>query len=283
MKWRRSTGGFTIVEVMITFAVSSVILAATAGVFNGRRAGTEFSQALYDLQSKIQSIGGQAGAAQLPKGQSFTCNINGGTGRPYLISPQNTPDSTATGNCIYMGKVVQVIPGADTIYIYPALGARTYRDSNGDLVPVDTIANANPEPALDNAAPPNWLLREDYTLLNGVTVKSAKIGANNAHLLAIYTTLYNTSNTSGNEVEAFARDTTFTSTTTDVNGTRLRDCIEYGVANSVPANNLCGIYQPLSSTVWTLCVQGNNLAKTATLTLKSTPTGLAIQTQQVAC
>lgn len=250
-------------------AVSGVIFASSVTIFQGRRQSTEFSQAMYDLQSQFQSYSTQVSTANLPSGATpYLCAVSSalvnGKVHPYLTATTQTNDSVSNQNCLYLGRAIQVVPNTASIYTYPVLGLRTVY--NGTIDTGDfpsTSSQANPEPALDVNG--NFLLVGTYNLLNGVKVVSAKLAGSptETDYLGVYTSLQN-SNTNGSDINAFARNVTFAPT--DVQSTNLRNCIEEAG---------CGSPTSLSSR-WILCVQNNAGNKQAGLSLKSSPTGLVM-------
>lgn len=89
--------GYTIVEVMIVLAVSTVMFVAVAISFNGRRGRTEFTQAVRDFESRLQTtIGEVANGAVSSRG---ACTAPIGSGVP-VIGGANDPD-----RCVFNGKV----------------------------------------------------------------------------------------------------------------------------------------------------------------------------------
>jgi prepilin-type N-terminal cleavage/methylation domain-containing protein len=263
-------GGFTIIEVMIVLAISGVMLLSAATVFNGRRRNTEFSQAMYDLQSQVQSIANSTSSQAVPGVQQYTCapTLIGGTMRPALTS-----GSTTNQDCIYLGQAIQIVAGSSTISSYPIFGLRTVY--NGGIDSGDTpttFADAHPEPAISAAGvtvtpnnPNNLLLINDYPMLNGLQTVSAKYGptANPASpendILAFYSSLQD-SNTSGNEVTVYA--TNYSGGLTDQK-LQMKSCIE---------GPGCVTQNSIVSTPWNLCVSDGS--RQAQLSIKAIATGI---------
>lgn len=268
MKWAYMSG-FTIVEVMIALGISGVILASSITVFSGRRSSTEFSQTMYDLQSKFQSYSTEASTARLPN-ETYICNksstLNNGKLHAYLTPAAPTNESVSNQNCILLGKAIQIIPGSGTIYSYPVLGLRTTASGSFPTTP----SEANPEPALDVTGN-NWYMVEAYSLLNGATVVSAKFSgsATEQGLLLLYASLQ--SSNPGGQAGAYSRGVTFTEA--DVKSSKLRDCIE---------EVACGTASTLS-TAWNLCVQNNAGDRNARLILRNTSTGITASLNMAGC
>lgn len=261
-------GGFTIIEVMIVLAISGVMLLSAATVFNGRRRNTEFSQAMYDLQSQIQSIANSTSSQAVPGVQQYTC-------APTLISgsmrPALTSGSTTNQDCIYLGEAIQIVDGSSTISSYPIFGLRTVYNGGTDSGDAPTtFVDAHPEPAISAAGvtgtpndPNNLLLISDYPMLNGLQTVSAKYGPTATgpenDILTFYSSLQD-SNTSGNEVTVYS--TNYSGALTDQK-LQLKSCIE---------GPGCAAQNSIVSTPWNLCVSDGS--RQAQLSIKAIATGI---------
>lgn len=267
---KRPRYGFTVVEVMIVLAISSMMLISAAGVFRGRRADTEFSQSVYDLQSEIQSIASIVSSKAVPGLQQYTCAPGdiGGTKRPVLTS------GSATGqDCIYLGQAIQVKPDSTTLYSYPIFGLRTVYVGLTDTGDYPTTpSQANPEPAVDSGAPSNpnsLLLITNYTLLNGAKVSSAKYTGTENDILTLYSSLRDT-NTSGNEISVSAMS--YSGAATDPKA-QMKDCIE---GNGCPAQG-----NSITDSAWKLCItDGSRLGQ---INVRGTPTGISTTITMGSC
>ncbi len=265
-----ASGGFTIIEVMIVLTISAMLLGSAAAVFSGRRESTDFSQAVYDLQSQIQSIANGVSAQAVPGLQQYTCAPAsvGGVMRPALTSGSSTNQ-----DCIYLGQAVQVTPNSPTLYSYPIFGLRTvYSGPNDTGVAPSVVSDAHPEPAVDSSdptSPNNLLLINTYTLLNGLTTASAKYSGSENDILTIYSSLQD-SNTSGNEISVSSFG--YTGASTDAK-TMLKQCIE--------ANGCTATGNPVATTAWKLCVTDGR--RQAQINLKGIPTGIATSLDMGGC
>lgn len=265
-------GGFTIVEVMIVLAISAVMLTSAIAVFSGRRESTDFTQAVYDLQSQIQSIAAGVSSQAVPGLQQFTCapaTING------VMRPALTTGSATGQDCIYLGQAIQVVPDKPDIYSYPIFGLRTVYDASGNTGEAPTtVADAHPEPAVDSADPTNpakLLLINDYPMLNGLQTVSASYGGAENDILTIYSQLQD-SNTSGNEISVAAMNYQTGGALTDTKA-QLKACIE--------ASSDCTASTSLSGSPWLLCVSDGN--RQAQLSLKPTATGITTTLNMTGC
>jgi type II secretory pathway pseudopilin PulG len=98
---RRVTAGYTIVEVLIVLAVSSLLFISVAWLLSGRRASTEATQAVRDMESRLQNVINDVSSGAVTNG--FTCTV--------LASGQPQTQATAIAGgtnkgCIYLGKAV---------------------------------------------------------------------------------------------------------------------------------------------------------------------------------
>jgi prepilin-type N-terminal cleavage/methylation domain-containing protein len=264
---KRVGRGFTIIELMIAMAISAMMLTSAIVVFNNRKATTQFSQSMYDLQSKIQSYAGQVSSKALPGYQEYTCAASATTNRPALTQVAASANETTGESCIYLGRAIQVIPGGDTIYAYPVFGFRTIHNGAVDTGEFpNSISQATPEPVLNSP------LVDSYFILNGLTVVSAGlVGDTNEHdLLTIYSSLQN-NNTSGNQVSVSAVQKTFTAA--DINADSLKACIE---------GSGCSLKSLNSGATWQLCLTDGS-AKQAQIRLKGTSTGISTKLNMDGC
>lgn len=275
---RSESRGYTIIEVLIVLAISSAILTSSVALFGGRRGETEFPQAVYDLQSKLQSYAAQVSSAALPSGEAYSCGVSGlmpdGKVYPVLTTVSVTAEPTTNQDCIYLGQAVQIIPTGDTLYAYPVYGLRTIHNGavdSGDFP--STAAQANPEPALD--ADGKFLLVEPYQLLNGLRVVFARLSGSTAEqdLLTLYSSLQS-SNTSGNEIIATSLAAEFFQA--DIQSSSLRSCIEAGSCAAGGAVSLI-------NQSWDLCVRNASGDKQAQLAVQATATGITTRLNLEGC
>lgn len=265
-------------EVLIVLAISGLIFTSSVGLFSGQKAKTEFSQAMYDLQSKFQSYVNSVSSASLPSGDAYICGVSSvmSDGKVYPILTVSSGDQTTNQDCIYLGRAIQIIPGSDTLYSYPVLGLRTIHNGSVDSGYFPTTPlEANPEPALDGSS--NFLLVEPYQLLNGLSVVSARAtgGPEQQNLLTFYSDL-RSSNTSGNQITASALTSTFG--LTDVKSARLRSCIEKGSCGGSGSADYS-----LTNRSWKLCVQKSDGSKKAELSIQGSVGGITTKLNLEGC
>lgn len=183
MKGGLTPQGFTILETMIFLSVSLVLLAAALGSIYGQQQRTEFSQAINDINSKVQDVINDTATGFYPSFGSFTCQAIGGpTPRPHFnssASAQGTNDA-----CIFVGKAMHFIgngiANSDKFYIYTVAGLRL----NSSQQQVQSLAEAQPRVVYDPSVPVD--LTETDQLENSLVV-TAMYKKNGAIVTAIGT------------------------------------------------------------------------------------------------
>jgi prepilin-type N-terminal cleavage/methylation domain-containing protein len=273
-------GGFTIIEVMIVLAISGTMLISASTLLSSRRQATDFSQAVYDLQSQIQSLANSVSSQAIPGVQHFTC-------APYSIDsvmrPALSPGTATNQDCIFLGQAIQVKADSSSLYSYPIFGLRTVYNgfSDTDEAPA-TFGDAHPLPAMSSAAasspndPANMRLVNNYTMLNGLKTVWAKYKTTDNYILTMFSSLQD-SNTSGNEISVSA--TNYVGLQSDL-GLQMKECMEsIGVVAPPPP---CATFSPVTNTAWQLCVTDGS-PRQALLSVKAIATGLATTLNMNGC
>jgi hypothetical protein len=185
-------GGYTVLEVMLFLAISSVLFAISGVVLQGQGARTEFVASMNDVNSKMQvwidqvknGYSGSAADTNTAVGNgNYNCTLDA-SGNPQLYYPGVGAAGNTIGTnlkCIFLGKAIMVTDEvgsgphdfSNTIYAYTVLGRRTYDDGTGQTN-VTNLQNANPQAAVfdtDGDGTPNINLTEAYRIPNGMRVK----------------------------------------------------------------------------------------------------------------
>lgn len=274
----RMSRGYTIVEVMIVLAITGVIFASSVTIFAQRRGSTEFSQAMQDLQSEIQTLSTQIISSNLSSvGSGNYCGLTASSPpNPYLSS-----SSTGQNECIYLGRAIQIVPNSTNMYIYPVLGLK---DINGDPTngqPTDA-SQANPNPAVDSTGKP--ILYITYSLLNGAQFKAASAPSHAAHIvgssaesdfLAVYSSLQS-GNISGSNTSASVSTYTAGNVGTPPDFSNLTKCVQQ-------ASPCTAVTNLTSTNSWSICVQDGSGTRTAGLIVKSSSTGVTTSVNMDTC
>lgn len=153
----RVASGFTIVEVMIVLAVSSLMVISAAALINGRQSRTEFTTGIHDEQQHIQQIINETADGYYPNSHNFSCS--GSASGPVTFNAGSNAQGTNSG-CIFLGKALQFGLGASAlangqIGILPIVGNQ-YESVGAIQTPVLTVDDSVPRAAYPvNAAETN--------------------------------------------------------------------------------------------------------------------------------
>ncbi len=149
-----SRAGYTIVEVMIFLAVSSVMLVAALLLVNGQQNKTEFSQAVRDLESRLQDISNDIATGFYSRAGDMRCSYStpGNPSSGVHLTPAAGVEQGANSDCIFIGRVIQFAPDdkRSKLRIYDVVGGR----QNAAKQEVDSIQSALPV-AIFPGPPPN--------------------------------------------------------------------------------------------------------------------------------
>lgn len=99
--------GYTIIEVIIFLAISSVLLISVIGLLNGRVQGAQFTQAVQSLDTKIRTTANETATGTYPSTPSFSCTIVGGAPQTNALGAGEQGERSA---CIFAGKIMNFTP-----------------------------------------------------------------------------------------------------------------------------------------------------------------------------
>ena len=168
-------GGYSIIEVLIFLGVTGALFAASVAMLSGRDANTQFSQAMQDVELKMQDwindvTNGFPGGEEI----KYECALTGAANRPKIDTVSGSKSTTP--NCVFLGKVIQLTAspdGANTnsekAFIYSVFGRRL---KASDKTLVGNMADAAPVAAAAASGSGNADLTETYEFSSGVRVKS---------------------------------------------------------------------------------------------------------------
>ncbi len=115
--------GYTIIEVLIVLAVSSILLVAAIFTLSGQQRKTEFDQAIHDIETQINDTVNDVTTGFYPNTDNFNCDGGG-------LAPVLTPGSNSQGankDCIFIGRVMhfgEQGSGGENYNIYTVVGKR---------------------------------------------------------------------------------------------------------------------------------------------------------------
>lgn len=127
--------GYTIIEVIIFLTISSVLLLSVLQLFNGRIQGTQFSQSVQALDSKIRTTANEASTGTFAGSQPFSCTVS--SSGDITTNPLQAGEQGTRTNCIFVGKVINFGPAGgnctdpvaagqcESTDVYTVVGRRT--------------------------------------------------------------------------------------------------------------------------------------------------------------
>jgi len=172
MKGGTQPRGYTIVEVMIFLAISSLMFIVAAAAISGKQAIVEFKQGMSDINTQIRTVVNEVANGQFPSSANFKCSVSGGS-PPVLVAgstSQGTNGGTTTGGtsgCVFLGKIMQFGTSGPTAYDTYTVVGRQIDNATGNAV----TAFAQAQPIVAQTAAVN--LTTPGTLHNGLALKSA--------------------------------------------------------------------------------------------------------------
>lgn len=254
-------GGYTIAEAMIVLGITGVLFISAYTLFGGQQGKTEFSQAMRDIDSKIQAYANEVKAGSLPAGQSYPCSA--ASGRPVLDTSPAVGENKIGQNqdCIILGRALQLNTGQSDITVHTVLGTRTrYVGAKNTGVTATSLAETNPTTAADLAGNPIW--QDSYRLSGGAKILSSRVNglASAYNLIGLYTSLKSAGASANLSVEAYQLSG-------DVNS-----CVQDGPA--------CGVTKVSR---WDLCLQSASGNQTALLTANILPGGITTKLNFASC
>jgi hypothetical protein len=118
-----SSGGFTIIEVMIFLIVTAILLIGGIRVLSGQLTKTAFRQTVNENDAQFKTTMNEVASGFYPNNRDFTCAVVGST-------PTFTAVTAGTGRqgeneaCIFLGKIVRVGAGGTSYKVYTIVGRR---------------------------------------------------------------------------------------------------------------------------------------------------------------
>lgn len=150
MDMKGTRQGYTIVEVLIFIAVTALIFVAAMTAVGGRQQQVQFAQGLREFEAKIRDTMNDVTTGYYPSAENIQCSVDA-TGKTLLEFNKSGQKIGTNSNCVYFGKVMQVLPHSSdgytdpesTVVIYNLVGKR-YADIPKSRL-ADNISEANPK------------------------------------------------------------------------------------------------------------------------------------------
>lgn len=282
---RKVSGGYTIIELIIVLAISTIILGAAILAIHGTSARTGFAQSMRDVNSSMQDwmndvTDGFTGGSPA----AYTCKLV--SGRPTLIASAGNNGA----ECVFLGKAIQItddgcggncIPNQSSkIYVYSIFGQRI--DAQGTLI--DDLSTAAPSPAVGDipaGIQTGQDLTRTYDILNGASVQKVTINGTTTSggLIGFFNSFNGTAATSGNKANGsqslnayFYPSATNSGPANTTAGDAIAQCLEMN-----PACVGAGVNPPPLNSAQ-ICFTSNTNNELAVLTITSN-NGLGAQTK----
>ncbi|CAN5448737.1 hypothetical protein BH10PAT3_BH10PAT3_8270 [soil metagenome] len=160
---RRAAAGYTILEVMIVMAVTGAMFLSVSLMLSGKQAETQFTQAVRDYESKIQSVSAEVRNGYYQSG-TFNCSATDIAGTKVNISALPVAEAGTNKGCVFLGKVMTM--GKTSADIFTVAGRQFIGASNsGD---VKDLGQAVPKAV----ARAGYDVTEQYEYKYGLEVKN---------------------------------------------------------------------------------------------------------------
>ena len=158
--------GYTILEVLIFLAVSSLMFVSAMRAINGRQKQVQFTQSVREFDAKIKDVINDVTTSYYPTNKTVDCLVSGGE---VVIDDALNETLGTNDDCIYVGKVIhfQINNNNTTMKIFAMAGKRY---SDGNLTPSLSVQDARPKAV---SMPGNTSFiesAEDFTTLYGLRV-----------------------------------------------------------------------------------------------------------------
>ncbi len=162
----RRRNGYTILEVLIFIAVSSLMFIIAITAVGGRQQQVQFAQATKEFDAKIRDTINDVTTGYYPTNETVSCGLSAGV---VEIKPGTGQSIGTNSDCIYVGKVIQFQPDGDSnlVRIYSMAGKRLSDDGS---TPVSTIEQAMPKAVALPNVPTFTKTSEDYNIPYGLRV-----------------------------------------------------------------------------------------------------------------
>jgi prepilin-type N-terminal cleavage/methylation domain-containing protein len=164
--------GFTIIEVMVVLAVSSLLVISAIILINGRQQRAEFTTGINSIRQQIQQIINETASGFFPNTGGFGCTAPSGQTVQFASASAVTGGAQGSNiGCIFLGKGIQFglsNSGDETqIAVVPVVG-RQYKAGVADVEPIETLADAVPRAARFETGDNSGI----QTALNNLTVST---------------------------------------------------------------------------------------------------------------
>ncbi len=248
-------GGYTIVEVLIVLAVSSLIFLSAVLAVQGRSARTGFDTGMREIDSKLQDWLNDTTTGYYPGAGQNGCQSKPPSNRPSVDPKYSKPsDPNYVPECVFLGKAIHAPADSRKIFAYTVLGNRLFTSSTGSVSLVNSMLEAKPEPI---AEPVN--LTDTYELPEGITVKRIVDPSGSKYMAGYYIKFDGGSSggTNSTAVDTYLYNADGFGTMENGKDDSVVKCIE---DTGLPSGGKCiGDDAPVpANTKWTICFDSNS-------------------------
>lgn len=279
MRGGNSTGGFTIVEVLIVLAISGVILASTMPFINGRQSNAQFSSGMKLVQNYFQSVLNNVANGYYSAKSSIACSYSSSGLSVSIANPPGVGIGANIG-CQIIGQAIWIPDKGNSITTIP-LVAREYASSYNKATTLNnTGGTVNASPYI--CAMYTWItanicnvqnidLTTSYTLPAGISLSGKYVPATgsracspscNSGLLGIFSITGISSNSSNGsdsvDIVNYKVNSNYNDFSTKASVYTSLDC---GNGSPTPACNF--VANSYFNTDTYICFQGTNSQKAA--------------------
>ncbi len=157
--------GYTIIEVLIFLAVSSVLFVSTMIYLSGRQQQVQFTNATRDFETKLIDVANDVANGYYQTTAGVGCDPAGNISTSGTVQGSNK-------ECIFLGRFIKLAgPDAEHFTIYSMIGKRTV-----DSVDIISLSQASPRLLLTPDDSKNTSLREEDPFGYGSRVACVGLG-----------------------------------------------------------------------------------------------------------
>lgn len=143
MRWlakpRSSQGGYTVVETMIVFGVSAMMVLSVIALVSGKQGRETFVQAVRNTDGVLQDVLNDLSTGYYSRNSGMTCTANLGEA-PELSAVENELGSN--NGCVFAGRIFYAPFGSNDYTIHTMVGRQNKSADFDD--PVENLAEAKP-------------------------------------------------------------------------------------------------------------------------------------------
>lgn len=141
--YRRTRGGYTILEVIIVLTISSALFAAAVTGYSMQNRRTQFTESVQTFAQELQDVLNDVETGFYPSNSDFKCVANASGGKPDPNTQTGTAAQGTNETCTFVGKAIQFGPAGNNgsttsdIDIYTIVGRRLLPNSVQAAVTID--------------------------------------------------------------------------------------------------------------------------------------------------